>query len=104
MSNRHDRHKHDQRPSRTDNRDEEESDPATSMSWTGTGVEVNSFTGKDTFGPRVPRHQPGDEGDDDLIWADVPEALKHRFEDKPQIIAKAGLLDNARGILRPSAV
>ena len=32
------------------------------------------------------------------------EALKHRFEDKPQIIAKAGLLDNARGILRPSAV
>ena len=26
MSNRHDRHKYDQRPSRTDNRDEEESD------------------------------------------------------------------------------
>ena len=100
MSKRRDKRKYNKRKSRAEERDEEESAPATSMSWTGTGVRVNSLTGKGTFDPKVPIDQPGDEGDDALIWADVPDSLKYRLEDKPQLITQDCLLDNAKGILR----
>ena len=63
-------------------------------------MKVNSLTGKGTFNPRIPIDQPGDEGDDVLIWADVPEALERQLKEKPQLITKDCLLDNAKGILR----
>ena len=59
---------------------------ATSMAWAGTKVKVNTFTVEGTFDPRVPIDQPGEEGDDALIWADVPETLCKRLEKKPQQI------------------
>ena len=44
--------------------------------------------------------QPGEEVDDTLIWADVPEKLKERFESKPQQITESCLLENTKAILR----
>ena len=73
---------------------------ATSMAWAGSNVKVNSLTGKGKFDPRVPIDQPGEEGDDALIWADVPEALQERLADKPQRITQDCLMGNAKGILR----
>ena len=73
---------------------------ATGMSWAGTGVKVNTLTGEGTFDPRVPLDQPGEEGDDALIWADVPEALRKRLKEKPQQITENCLMCNAKGILR----
>ena len=73
---------------------------ATGMSWAGTDVKANTLTGKGTFDPTVPLDQPGEEGDDALIWADVPKALKERLEKKPQQITEDCLMCNAKGILR----
>ena len=47
----------------------------TEMVWSHTGIKVNTLTGEGTFDPRVPIDQPVEEGDDALIWTDVPEAL-----------------------------
>ena len=73
---------------------------ATDMSWVGTKVTVNTLTGSGAFDPRVPIDQPGEEGDDALIWADVPKKLKQRLLAKPQLITEECLLENAKGILR----
>ena len=88
------------RGSKADDEASESRAPATSMSWVGTGAKVNSLTGKGTFDPRIPIDQPGDEGDDALIWADVPHALEERLKEKPQLITKVCLYDNAISILR----
>ena len=69
---------------------------ATSMAWAGSKVTTNTLTGSGTFDPRVPIDQPGEEGDDVLIWADVPKALKKRIEDKPQK-GNRGVSSNQRG-------
>ena len=73
----------------------------TGMSWAGTGTKVksNTLTGKGTFDPRVPLDQPGEEGDDTLIWADVPKILKERLEAKTRQITEDCLMCNVKGIL-----
>ena len=73
---------------------------ATSMAWAGTGIKVNTLTGEGAFDPTVPIDQPGEEGDDALIWADVPEALRKRLMQKPQQVTEDCLMCNAKGILR----
>ena len=70
------------------------------MAWVGSKARVNTLTGEGTFNPRVPVDQPGEEGDDALIWADEPYALKERLEAKPQQITEDCLLGNAQAILR----
>ena len=80
---------------RYDNKTDEQPAPATSMSWTGKKAAVNTLTGRGTFDPKIPIDQPGEEGDDALIWADVPEALKERLKDKPQLITEDCLYENA---------
>ena len=81
---------------------ESEEAPAltTSMVWAGKSVKVNTLTVKDTFDPTVPIDQPGEEGDDGLIWADLPAALKERLKNKPQQITQECLKMNAEGVLR----
>ena len=86
MSKRRDRRKQSKKDSKSDDDEEDDRTPATSMSWAGTGAKVNSLTGKGKFNPRIPIDQPGDEGDDALIWSDVPFALEERLKDKPQLI------------------
>ena len=71
----------------------------TSIVWVGSGVITNTLTGSDTFDPRVPIDQPGEEGDDVLVWADVPKALKQRLENKPQRITQECLVGNVERIL-----
>ena len=73
---------------------------ATSMAWAGRNARINTLTGSGEFDPNVPIDQPGDEGDDALIWADVPAALAKRLEQKPQQITEECLRVNAVGILR----
>ena len=73
---------------------------AISMAWAGKDVKVNSLTGKGTFNPRIPIDQPGEGGDDALIWADVPEKLSKRLKEKPQRITEDCLVENAKGVLR----
>ena len=70
------------------------------MAWVGSKARLNSLTGTGHFNPSVPVDQPGEEGDDALIWADVPEKLKERLENKPQQITETCLLENAKAILR----
>ena len=48
----------------------------------------------------MPIDQPGEEGDDALIWADLPKELVRRLENKPQRVTEDCLLDNAEDILR----
>ena len=67
---------------------------ATDMAWVGTKTVVNTLTGSGQFDPRVPIDQPGEEGDDALIWADVPKKLKQRLAEKPQQITEDCLLEN----------
>ena len=78
--------------------------PVTSMAWVGSKTlsktRLNSLTGSGNFNPKVPVDQPGDEGDDALIWADVPEKLSERLASKPQQITESCLLENAKAILR----
>ena len=71
---------------RTNHKSDDDVAPETNMSWAGKKTKVNTLTGRGTFDPRVPIDQPGEEGDDALIWADVPEKLKDRLKDKPQIV------------------
>ena len=73
--------------------------PSTST-WIGTKAKANTLTGKGKFDPKVSIEQVGDEGDDDIIWADYPKALKERLENKPQQITRDCLQMNAKGILR----
>ena len=68
--------------------------------WAGTKARVNTLTGKGKFDPKVPIDHAGDEGDDDLIWADCPKNLLERLEEKPQQITSDCLQMNALGILR----
>ena len=100
MSKKYDKKKSNRRSYRSEDKPDDEPAPATSMSWTGTKAKVNTLTGRGTFDPKIPIDQPGEEGDDALIWADVPDALKERLKDKPQLITEDCLYDNARGILR----
>ena len=43
--------------------------------------------------------QPGDEGDDALIWADVPSKLCERLASKPQQITESYLLENVKHLI-----
>ena len=70
------------------------------MAWAGKNAKVNTLTGKGAFDPLVPIDQPGEEGDDALIWADVPKALEERLAQKPQQITEDCLMVNAKGVLR----
>ena len=72
---------------------------ATSMAWAGSGTRANTLTGEGTFDPRVPIDQPGEKGDDALIWADYPKAIKDRLKNVPQLVTEDCLLGNAQGIL-----
>ena len=54
------------------------------LAWAGKNAEVNTLTGNGAFDPLVPIGQPGEEGDDALIWADVPRTLEERLAKKPQ--------------------
>ena len=47
--------------------------PATNMEWVGSKARLNSLTGSGHLNPSVPVDQPGEEGDDALIWSDVTE-------------------------------
>lgn len=73
---------------------EETSSLTTSMVWSGKITKVNTLTVKDTFDPTVPIDQPGDKGDDPIIWADVPAALKERLRNNPQQITQECLKMN----------
>ena len=78
---------------------DEKPDLTTSMVWAGKNARINTLTGSGDFDPSVPIDQSGDEGDDALIWADVPTALTKRLEQKPQQITEECLRVNAVGIL-----
>ena len=82
----------------------EKPDLATSMTWAGKDAKVNTLTDSVDFDPSVPIgtfiDQPGEEGDDALIWADVPAALEKRLKEEPQLITEECLKCNAKGILR----
>ena len=72
---------------------------ATSMPWSGKNVKVNTLTVSGDFDPSVPIDQPREEGDDALIWADVPAALEKRLKEKPQQITEECLRCNAKDIV-----